>query len=100
MMPKRIKFSEISLLKKGDVMPEIVNVIPLSAIKDVGTPEMLNAFKMAETGKWFGVLECEDVSFTFRHGVCQSFVKKIPLPGCNFKMNIINDNVDFRKETK
>lgn len=98
----RIKFSDLLKLRRGDAVPDAANALPLEAVRATKDESLFDAFKAAEEGKWYGVLRGNGskVNFVFRHGVCQSFTKTMQLYNHQFDMNIINDNVDFRKESK
>jgi hypothetical protein len=94
------------MLKKGDAIPEGANQIVRDALgamcggsveKNVSLTECLKAI---ENGKWYGTWKTGGAAFTFRHGVCQNFTKKIDMDFSEFEMNVINTNVDFRKEPK
>ena len=99
---KKIKFSDIVRLKKGDTMPEGTNALPLEAAKAAKEESLFDCFKEIENGKWYGTLthSLSGARFVFRHGACQSFTKKIQLWNADFEMNIINTNIDFRKDDK
>jgi hypothetical protein len=99
----RIKFSDIVRLKKGELLPEGCNEITtkliLSMPVDKGLIENhLKVLKIIEDGKWYGTWVIQSGSFVFRHGVCQSATVKKGFADSHFEMNIINNNVDFRRE--
>ena len=102
MIPSKhsIKFSDLLRVKRGAEMPEGVNAIPHEAVKAIGDEDFYEAFKQVELGKWYGTLVCkkDGTRFVFRHGVCQSFTKKMHLYAHEFEMNVINETIDFRKE--
>lgn len=95
-MPKKVKFSEIVRLKKGDVMPEGVNKIVEDSLNAMG--DRNDELRAIENGKWYGSWKIKDAVFSFRHGVCQSITKTIKFANSFFEMNIINTAIDFRKE--
>jgi hypothetical protein len=70
----------------------------MQAVKAAKDENLFDAFKAVEDNKWFGQLRGKGMTFSFRHGVCQSFTKTMDAYGYEFEMNIINDAVDFRKE--
>jgi hypothetical protein len=96
----RIKFSDLQRIKKDQPFPEGVNAIPLEAVKMAKDASLVDAFEEIENNRWFGTLEGKGMTFSFRHGVCQSFTKRGSLFGYDFNMNIINDRIDFHKEPK
>ena len=97
---KKVRFSDLLRLGKGEKMPEGTNSLAYEAANAMKDPEAFEAIRIIELGKWYGMLKCGDAKLSFRHGVCQSINKEIPLNGHVFEMNIINENVDFSKPKK
>ena len=98
----RIQFEEIRKIHKSEPMPEGVN----SFIRDTIPEGMLNdgvgaMIEKIESRRWFGKLRYPKNSpkfeFTFRFGVCQSFITLFEEGNAAFYMNTNNENVDFRK---
>jgi hypothetical protein len=102
----RIRFLDIVRLKKDEPIPDGANKIVRDAlgvmcggVVDKFVP-LNECLEKIELGKWYGVWSTGGAEFTFRHGVCQNFTKRIDMNFSEFKMNIINTSIDFRKEPK
>jgi hypothetical protein len=100
---KRIKFCDITRLRKGDPLPEGCNEIAEKLIQSMPVTEgiiqnHLKVLKIIEDGKWYGTWVIQSGTFVFRHGVCQSATVKKNFADSHFDMNIINNKIDFRKD--
>jgi hypothetical protein len=103
MPSKRINFSDIIKLKKGDPLPEGCNIIAIEIIKSMpidrsSIDTILDDLETIEDGKWYGVWPVMGASFIIRHGVFQNVTIIKQLGATHFNMNIINTNIDFRRE--
>ena len=99
-----LKFSELKKIKRGEAVSSDANKIALEAVIKLGKSELIELFKKAESLRWHGellypkdadipVFECK-----FRHGIFQYFKLNITEGKALFRLNVINENVDFRED--
>jgi hypothetical protein len=108
MQSKKIKFSDITKLPKGqDNIPANANAIVRDLLRSAVSVGVITAdeyenylldLKDIEIGKWYGTWKIKSIHVTFRYGVCQSYLSlDKPLRTSFFDLNDVNHEIDFSK---